>query len=407
MERRDPLTTNVIACKWRRTADGWRLWVKGRPDVAGGGKTYERAEEALIDAIWAAAPDLDTVIPAVPEYDPPLPASEFAERYLTPELYLVGGDEFVDLCSPPDVERGYAESLFEQGICPNCRRARGNRTDVRLQVSDMPARVDAGWVRRPFHGLPRVFSARFLALLTDEERSRLLFEPIDSSSRARRPFFELRGPADVSTVGVRGLEADGLECTECGRRSVRVVDPRLMQPDTWIDQFVCLQDLPQPLPPCFTVGSGDELNLCLTRARWDALRGHSNASGLTSKRLGVVQAECCERHPRIRNRREYCEVCDEWPEPRTVDGKKQIVFDRPVRMCSRDNFTWLAEAERLGHIRSSQATVEPMALWDLAKRAEPTERTEFISLRCPNCWRLGWIVLTQSELHLAWRHGYY
>ena len=87
------MDTNVILCKWKKTIAGWRLWVKGRPDVFGQAEHFDDAQEALTDAIWKAAEDLDAVIPTVPVYDPPLPPDKDLDRYCQPELYLVSGDE--------------------------------------------------------------------------------------------------------------------------------------------------------------------------------------------------------------------------------------------------------------------------------------------------------------------------
>ena len=87
---------SVIVCKWKKTAQRFRLWVKGKPRVFGEAHSYEEAEKALIDAIMHSVTDFDAAIPIVPEYDPPLPATPVAEKYLKPELVLVGGDETFD-----------------------------------------------------------------------------------------------------------------------------------------------------------------------------------------------------------------------------------------------------------------------------------------------------------------------
>lgn len=408
MSKRDPLTTNVIACKWRRTSAGWELWVKGRPEVCGCGPTCEAAQDALIDAVMGAAPDLDAVIPVVPEFDPPLPAPAFAQPYLVPELYLIRGDEIFELHQPAPAEdgsedgpRAYVPSLFTEGICRACNHGRGGRTQVPLRLDYAPPRVDAGWLRAPFYAGIHVFSGRFIELLTPPERARLDFRRIEMPLRSRRPFYELGGHAEVPFVGVRGLEADGLECTACGHRDLSVVDPRLMDCGQRLRQFICGADLPKPLIGCFTVGCGHEVELCVSRERWEALRDHPHARGLTSRPVGVVAEADCERRPRIRNRREHCETCAQWPEPLTIDNKQRASFDLPTDMCSRRNFTWFAEAERLGYIQRSRVTMEPDAMWKLVASGQAPRTTEFMSFRCPDCWRLGWVILTSTELSLA------
>lgn len=413
MAKRDPLTTGVIACKWRRSPDGWKLWVKGRNNVSGSGATYEAAQEALIDGIMEAAPDLDAVLPIVPEFDPPLPATAFAEPYLVPELYLIGGDEIFELNRPSQAQVESAESraaylLFTEGICPSCGHGRGERTAVAMRVDNAPRRVDAGWIRAAgFRDFIRLFSDRFLELLTSPERERLAFRSITMPPGSRRQFYELCGRPDIELVGVRGLDADGLECPECGHRILRVLDPRLMDQGLHLTRFVCAEDLPNPLAGCFTVGCGNDLNLCVGRDLWDALRGQPHARGIMSERIGVVPESECERRPRIRNRREHCEVCSEWPEPRTIDDKQRAVFDLPASACSRRNFTWITEAEQNASVQRSRATMEPSGMWELVSTGGRPQRTEFISFRCPGCWRLGWVILSaaESKLKLLWRHG--
>ncbi len=413
MSNRDSLTTSVIACRWQRTSAGWELWVNGRENVCGAGTTYEAAHEALIDAIMHAAPDLDSVLPIVPEFDPPLPATAFAEPYLAPELYLLQGEEVFELSRPsrpqaesPESRAAYLATLFTEGICPSCGHGRGQRTEVALPVDEAPRRCDAGWIRADgLHDDISVFSDRFLALFTPQERERFVFCPITTPPASRRQFYELRGRPGVDLVGVRKLDADGLLCRECGHRTLSVLDPRLLDQGLHLTRFVCAEDLPNPLEGCFTVGSGNNLHLCVGRERWDALRGHPHARGVKSERLGVVSERECERRPRIRDRREPCETCSEWPEPRTIDEQRRAVFDLPAHVCSRRSLTWIAEAEQNGYVLRSRATMEPSTMWELALADQRPRKTEFMSFRCPACWRLGWVILTTSELILLWKHG--
>lgn len=412
MPKRDPLTTAVIVCNWERTPGVWRLWVKGRREISGSGETFEVAHDALIDAIMETARDLDAVLPIVPEFDPPLPPPSFAEQFLSPELYFISGDALFELNRPAKAEVESAESraaylptLFSGGVCPACNHPRGERTDVVLRVDNAPQRVDAGWVRAPFYTHIRLFSERFLDLLASRERK--YFRPIQMPPRSRRRFFELCGRPDVPLVGVRELESDGLECTECGHRAIRVIHPWLREGGLHLAEFVCANDLPASQNGAFTVGFGNDLNLCVRRERWNELRARTGARGVMSQRLGVVSAADCDRSPRIRNRREKCELCAKWPEPRAVSDEKRVVFELPAVNCSSQSFTWLDEAERLGYIKYSQMTMRPAEIFSLATRADRPTRTEYVSFRCPNCWRLGWIVLSaaESKLGLYWPAG--
>lgn len=409
MSRPDPLTTNVVACHWQRSDDGWRLWVRGRPEIAGEGVTFAAAQDQLIEAIMVAARDLDAIYPVVPEFDPPIPPGTTARRYLNPELFMIQGDAIFEIVDPTQSSadsavdrRAHFNALFRDGLCVECLSGRGARTAVPLDVGYVPPRVDAGFVRAPFGGCIQVFSERFLALLRPVERERLTLRPIETLRGVRRKFYELCGEPDVGFVGVRELDADGFECPACHHREVSIADPRLSEEEVGLDKFVCAADLPQPLPSCFTIGQGNQIDLVLTRDRWDELRSQRGARGIYSTRLGVVSEAECDRLPRVRSELHRCGLCSEWPEPCTLDDKVRAVYDLPARMCSQRNFTWLIPAAEAGYLQFSRQTMDVAKIWDLVARYVLPERTEFVSFRCPSCWRLGQIILTRDELKLVW-----
>ncbi len=409
VRNRDPLTTNVVACCWKRGPAGWTLWVKGRPEVCGTGQTYEEAEERLITAIWHAAPDLDAVEAAVPEYDPPIPAPASAEQYVKPELYLIRGDGLFEVYRPtrdreasePDRER-YFNSLFTNGLCSECRGARGARTGVPLRVGYVPRHVDGGWVRSPISTTIYLFSDRFVDLLQPTERDRIGLRPIGMPQRARRRFFELVGPAVAKFVHPTELEADGCECSLCGWRTFHSSDPRWAEEGLRVEVFLCLEDLPEPLPDLFVVGLGSQVQLCATRQRWDRIRAARGARGILGQRVGVVRRAESVAHPRLRQRGATCDTCSGWPEPRALDDRRQAVFEWPARMCSSRNFPWVRKAEAAGCLHISRATVDLEQIAELVSREQPPPKTEFLSFRCPTCWRLGWIILTRREVQLRW-----
>lgn len=369
--------------------------------------------EALIEAIREAAPDPDEIDPVVPEFWPPLPAGAFAERYLQPGLRLVSGDAIFEAESGPKLlgrsanVLGSSSPLFRDGICPVCRFGRGPRTDVPICIAATPPCATGGWIRAAFGDLLRVYSQEFLDLLSAAERAHLSLLPVELPAGDRRRFFELRGPAHLQPVGVRDLQADGQQCPECGRREVRVVDPRLREPGSILRTFVCAGDLPAPLPTVLTVGSGNDVALCVAQDRWAELRADRRACGLLTEPLGVVAAADCERQPRVRVWTKDCDACCHWPAARTISDQPMAGFELPAEQCSRRNFTWLAEAERDGLVQIVCATVPPLELYELSQLPRPPERTEFVGLRCPRCWRLGWIVLSRDppELSCAWRNG--
>ncbi|HRX84511.1 MAG TPA: hypothetical protein P5572_05775 [Phycisphaerae bacterium] len=409
MSKRDPLTSSVVACRWQRVEDAWRLWVKGRPEVTAEAPTFAEAQQALIEAIWSAAPNMDAIDPVAPEFDPPIPPLAALEPYLVPELFEISGQEAFELCGPTrPIERLTAperllfDALFQGGICPHCHRGRGPRSAATLQMRYVPPRTDAGFVGASFGVDIHLFSERFLAMLTADERRRLDFQPVELPAGTRRRFFELRGCPDVVHVGVRTMDSDGFACAACGYRTVAAVEPRMMEEGREVWRFVCRQDLPDPLPTCLTVGWQDSVTLVMTRARCAELHSQPGWRGIRTARLGVVGEEACDRNPRVRSALYHCERCSEWPQPCTLDDKHQACYELPARMCSQRNFAWLDRAAEAGYLQYSRQTLTPLEIWDLVARGVRPRQTEFTTFRCPTCWRLGQIVLTRRDLSLSW-----
>jgi len=414
--------TNVILCKWRKTAKGYHLWIKGRPGIFGEASSFEDAEKALTDAIWHAADDLDAVIPTTLEFDPPMPSSALAEPFLKPELYLVSGEGVFDVDSQfervenhRDTRRErlfeYLATLYARGFCRTCKRGIGKRTDQSVRIRSYEREYDAGYVRSCYGfvgSYGRVFSDRFLALLHPGERDRLAFRPLHIAGKPfRRTWFELLGPSDVRCVGVKGLDALGHQCPACGSRCFSMSDPRLNQSGVAIHDFVLRSDLPHPLPSCFTVGDADRPELCLTRERWDRIRGRIGTSGVLTERLGVVSEERCVRRPRLWMGLTACDSCSQWPEPVTIKGKRRCVWDLPVNTrgaegYDRKNLAWIRPAQSARLIRIVRQTIALDEMKVLIDSGKKPRRPEVISFRCPECWRLGRIILEPRSLSLSW-----
>lgn len=411
MTKRASLFDSVIPCQWEQTQDGWHLWVKGRKSISGYGATIAEAERELIDAIMMAAPDLDAIDPVLPEYEPPLPLSSFARPYLTPELFIVRGDSFCELLKPredlkesPESRAELLESLYSGEICSTCHCYAGQRTSVVMRVDTGLEGSDAGWVRAPFHNHVSIYSERLLKLMSSSGLHGFEFQEIEILAKNRIKYYELRSEPIVSVVSVRGLDADGIECPDCGIRRLETYDPRLDEGGLSLRQFICSEDLPVPVPDCFVVDSSSGNHLCMTAQAWNQFRDQSSLRGVSADRLGVVQADQCDRHPRIRNQFYPCALCAEWCRPLTIDGRIQGRFDLPATMCSRRSATWLNEAEKLGYIVVVRATMDPMEIFLLSKEKQSPKRTEFFIFRCPQCWRLGKFVLSAAdgELGLDW-----
>ena len=415
------MDTNVILCKWKKSQEGFRLWVKGKPKVFGEAATYEEAEDRLIDAIMNAAADLDAVIPVVPEYDPPLPASAQAEKYLRPELYLVAGDEIFELdgwLRPISLHCGEysyhlenrkaaVQSLFWGGICQTCKSGVGGRSDVPLFVDGTGYQTDGGWIRGPFAQGIRVFSDRFLALLGADELKLFNFRPVRVSKKVKREYFECYSTDRVPFVGVKGLDTDGIECRDCGTICCYSIDEPILQcGGVFIDSFICRSDLPDPLPSCFPIGIGSKTGICMTRDKWDEVRGHKHAKGIASRELGVVSNEQAERKPRLRTHFDRCDSCRKWYKPCDLNGRTRYAFDYPSdadeKVWNADCLEWLRKATRGKDITVVREIIPLEELIKKIGAGTKVKQHEFVSFRCNNCYRLGRIIIAPKRLIFSW-----
>jgi hypothetical protein len=414
------MKSNVFICKWKKTASGWRLWVRGKPKVSGTGPTFEEAVDELVSSIQDAADDLDAVLPVLTEFDPPPPPSAVAEPFLKPELYTVHGDEIFDLVPPsalhlrwktppecytdPASRARFFESCYSEGICSACGQGRGKRTDLPLFVDHVSRWVDGGWIRGPIANLTHVFSDRFLSLLTPGELRRFEFRAIELPSKAgKQKYFELLAGKTVPFVGVKGFDASGWECKVCGHRFWSV-DEWALHGSLGVHQhFVCRSDLPRPLPSCFPVGDDNRVRLCVTRRRWDELRGHQCAHGIASQPVGVVDEDRCDRSPRLPQGYRPCKRCRRWVEGACVyrvPGRPG--YWAPGIPVGIAKLRWVASAVRRGALKIVRRTVSLGEMEELVATGARPRASEVISFRCPQCWRLGRIIIEQDRALFHW-----
>ncbi len=413
MPTKPKLDTNVLPCKWQRLATGWRLWIRGWPSIAGEGETVDQAIAELTEAVMREAPDLDRVLPFVPAFEPPLPCSVFAERFLRPALVKISGDEIFEMHTqrPTQSQRekaeAYIRSLYSEGLCEACGHGRGLRTDVPLRIDIAPSGARAGWVRAPFKHQIRIYSEKSLSLLSEAERAALTLTHVEMPSGCRQRFFELRGPAHARPVGVRALQSEVIECASCRWRRVSVIDPRLMEDGLSLTTFIADGVLRSSPPPALVIGEDAEVTLCLPRARWAELEEHRDAAGLIAQPIGVVAEADCDLNPRVKPWGDWCSICKTWPMPLSDERLQKAAYELPAHSCPRSNFDWIEEAEREGRIIIVAATLPAREIFELAMKPDRPSRTEFIAMRCPSCWRLGWIVLSRGygKLQLLWRYG--
>lgn len=293
----------VYICSWSRSGDGFTLWVTSRPQIRAAGPTYAEAEERLIEAIQ----DAGGAMHAVFEFDPPLPKSALEEKYASPAILLICGDDRFEADAPNgkpfefrhEVEERlrWLDAFYTKPVCRKCKYTTGRRSDKPITLRYAAGRYDGAFGGLGNDGGPRhqIVSEEFLALLTPGEKRRLEFQP--TIRKGRKKFYELIGPEGPPQVAIAGMKISGWRCAQCDHR-------------TWgywiegstIHSFIASTDLPADMPGVFTVGTFPEIELAATESRWRELLGHKGTRGFASGMLGVAPAHEVVRRPELPTR---------------------------------------------------------------------------------------------------------
>lgn len=400
------MAKHIFICKWKRTGNQWRIWVKGKPKLSGQGETLESAQIELEQAIWNDAENVDDVIPTVMEFDPPLPASERTKKFFMPEIYMIYGDGRFDLLrwmGPyADMDAAtmeYMNSLYENGICKTCKYGIGKRTVVEFKAEDLEGGYDGLWLfHSQIHAKAYFFSDRFISLLTDEERRHLKFRECTVKRKRKREFYELAGNSIAANVGVKGFDANGRECTECGHRHFWVTETDL---EDHLQIFLCRSDLPDPLTSCFAISVNGQISLCMTKERWDCIRGDKNAKGIISERIAVIDEAGCERHPRLQTSFKECDTCSKWNNPKEKRFWKLPASGNDIR--NHPSIIWLKNEVKKPEVITvvrQEDTIDHLI--EMAESGERIKESKTISFHCPDCWRLGRLFISPTQFGMAW-----
>lgn len=393
--------SHIIKCSWEQDESGWRLWVARHREICASGADYDSAQEGLIKAVWSAADELDDVEMPVFQFDPPLPLTAEAEPFGTPELYIISGDGSFHAPRRGDSDWQDPSTLYHGGLCPECHTPLGPRTDEPVVVAD-GERADAGFMYTTA-GLLRLFSEQFLAHLSDREHASLTFRPVRNRSRRARPMFELIAEPTVPFVSLKGYDADGSACPQCGQGSYHLFDPILNAAPNYLLDFVCAADLPEPSCTMFAVGPRSWWSLCVPAHRRRELLNAKHSVGLTSVRIGVTPPDLADRYPRlcVSQRRVRCPICTQWPQPMHVRQTGQARFDLAARDWSARNWTWIEPAAAEGII---QITRQSAPISDVMARTKEdyVRKPEFVIFHCTQCWRLGYVNVHLREVEFIW-----
>lgn len=276
---------DVFIATWERTAAGYRVWVTNVPALVAEGATFEEADQQLQDVIGHATGDGENLR----EYVPPPPVPEATSAGARALGWLLGVEPFTAMVN--------ADALFEGGLCPDCLKPRGRRTDTRLILEriDARAQVSRGVLPKRAAGVGpslSVFSEEFLALLAPSERDQFEWRPVELPKRDKRTFFELVPGAFVPEVSIKGRPTYFARCATCGWTWV-VPDYKKDLP-FW---YVSDAEVAVPVPSLFAMGGRARPYLVASDARWRELMGQAGMRGIKGGVVAVAPEQAVERHP--------------------------------------------------------------------------------------------------------------
>jgi hypothetical protein len=271
----------VFVCSWKRDGDCYRTWWKARPKVFGEGATFEAADEALYEAIMVATGDGENEH----DYDPPAPGSD--RLPLLDVHYVEGGRDKARVAD--------GDALFSDGLCPDCRRGRGVRTNepIELETRESGAILVTGL--REHRVGPRIslYSERFVAALCDAERDACTWRNVSGPPRSRTKYLELVDARRiVSPMMPAGFPHKGWRCDVCGYVTSPFNTGGGDRAPLW---YISHSDLLPDKPVMIALGRRPELSLCFGRERWAQLRKQKGLTQLRGSSIGVLADQHVDR----------------------------------------------------------------------------------------------------------------
>ena len=286
---------NVYLCSWRTINKRVEIQVLKHNWVVLG-DSFEDAESQLIDLISNATGDLQPCF----EYDPEPPKDAVQARFDGGILAVSGANNPLDFLGNP-------EKLFADGICKVCKFGKGERLEVPLIISRLPTDSDAGYVRVRLNGPYgnmnlQIYSERFVENLVAKERQRFRWIAVETEQKSKQPFFEPVSASVIPMILPKGLfkeekrlQPDGFHCGACGRKQLAGIP----QGSGGIYSFISEDAIPKPNPSCFQIGQFANLYFCMTRERWQELRGKPGTKRLMSRQIGVVKKSWVNSDPKL------------------------------------------------------------------------------------------------------------
>jgi hypothetical protein len=229
----------VHICSWKRAKGGYDVWVKNRPRLKAHADDFGEADDALYEVILQEAGDGENVR----EYDPPRPDALEGDGLLR-RFKQLGGNAHATIQNP--------DELWTGGVCPVCRLARGERTEIPVIFAYVQSGAEGALAA--FKG-PRMhfYSERFLAALKPAERKRFEWRAVEQAGSRKKKFFEITASSVTLPPAAFKEQYVGnnlFRCEECGGVNEPVYGFEPPTPGVYVSE----DDVPRNLGTVFTIG---------------------------------------------------------------------------------------------------------------------------------------------------------
>jgi hypothetical protein len=269
---------NVYLSRWENREDRYVVWLEKHPNIRAHGTSMDDAIRELGDLVCLKLGDGEAMF----EFEPPLEQAQ--------------GATFVSLgynsgCrkDPGFTLEDYAR-LWEGGICEDCCRGIGPRTEKPFPMGSPSGDDVQSAGPFSFSGI-LLASKQFQQLLSPDERTALIWRPVEKRSKTRRNFFEIVPRSLLPQVIDREKPVVGWRCGKCGNAVFG--NSGVFYP------IVSADDLPKPPPDLLTVAGSVVPEIVVPRTRWRAIRGQTGARGIVTHPVTVLPAYRASHEPEL------------------------------------------------------------------------------------------------------------
>jgi hypothetical protein len=269
---------NVYVCRWERSEEQFRIWLRKRPSISAEGDTLVEALEELSGAVCLATGDGGAVF----ELDPPASGNTAQDRLVA----LSGNSGWYP---PKGFSLDDVDDLYEGGVCRTCCTGLGRRSRVPLPVGALgKGDLLIGGLRMPRALLA---SEGFRSRLTPAEQACIDWVALDLQGTSRRRFFEVRSTRPVKAVADRSKPAYGWRCPDCKSACFSV---------DYDHEYVAKADMAKSSAGLVMMDNFHQVEPVIPFARWVQIRGGRGTRNVVSTEVVQLPAARVRRRPELR-----------------------------------------------------------------------------------------------------------